>query len=121
MMQKGTIVLAAGVLSAAGTLLGTTGLARAESPYGPHRSWWDQVEKAQTCAMGGGNPYAYSLQSPCISTPPAAYRDAQRAYPEYYRHPAYGYGYGYGAGYPGYGYGYGAAYPPYRYGYGAGY
>jgi hypothetical protein len=120
-MQKGTIVLAVGVLAGAGMLLATAGSARAESssPYGAHRSWWDQVEKAQTCAMQPGNPYAYSLQSPCISTPPAAYADARRAYPEYYGRPAYGYGHG--QAYPGYGYGYGAAYPPYRYGYGAGY
>ena len=125
-MQKSTIVLAA-----AGLLAVTSGVARAESsPIGPHTSWWDQVEKAQTCAMQPGNPYAYALQSPCYSAPPAAYADARWAYPGYYGYPAYGYGYGgaysgygygYGAAYPSYGYGYGAAYPPYGYGYSYGY
>jgi hypothetical protein len=105
-MQKRTIVLAAaGTL---GILAATSGVARAQSPLGPHTSWWDQVEKAQTCAMQPGNPYAYALQSPCYSAPPAAYADARRAYPGYY-------------GYPAYGYGYGAAYPPYGYGYRWGY
>ena len=114
-MQKATLVLAA-----AGLLAVTSGLARAQSsPIGPHTSWWDQVEKAQTCAMQPGNPYAYARQSPCFSTPPAAYADARRAYPGYYGYPAYGYGYG--TAHPSYGYGYGAAYPPYRYRYDYGY
>ena len=113
-MSKSTIVLAA-----AGLLVATAGLARAQSPYGSHRSWWDQVEKAQTCAMQPGNPYAYSLQSPCYSTPPAAFADARRAYPGYYGYPAYAYGYGYS--YAPYRYGYGGGYAPYWYGYGWGY
>src|SRR5438874_4549266 len=102
-MQKPTIFLAAaGML---GTLAATSGLARAESSVDVHNSWWDQVEKAQACAMQPGNPFAYSMNSPCGSTPPAAYAEAQRAYPGYYGYPAYGYGYGQFA--PPYGYGYG--------------
>ena len=105
-MQKPTIFLAAaGML---GTLAATSGLARAESSVDVHNSWWDQVEKAQSCAMQPGTPYAYSIQSPCYSAPPAAYADARRAYPGYY-------------GYPAYSYGYAQAYPTYRYGYGYGY
>lgn len=99
------------ILAAAGglaILAATAGLARAESSIDVHNSWWDQVEKAQACAMQPGNPYAYSIQSPCASAPPAAYADARRAFPGYY-------------GYPGYGYGYGGSYAPYRYGYGYGY
>ena len=115
MTRKATIIFAAA--GALGIVAATSGLARADSALGAHRSWWDQVEKAQECAMGGGNPYVYALQSPCISTPPAAYADARRAYPGYYGYPAYGYGYAA----PYLGYGHGTAYPPYRYGWGYGY
>lgn len=112
-MRNAKFILAAA--GAAAMLAGTAAVARAESSVDVHNSWWDQVEKAQACAMQPGNPYAYSIQSPCISAPPAAYRDARRAYPEYYGRPAYGYA----VPYPGYGYA--ASYAPYRYPYGYGY
>ena len=103
-MQKALMILAA-----AGMLAASSGLAFARvSSFGTQNSWWDQVEKAQACAMQPGNPFAYSMNSPCGSTPPAAYAEAQRAYPGYYGYPAYGYGYGQFA-------------PPYRYWYGYGY
>src|SRR5436305_9444205 len=103
-MQKGTIVLAAAVM-----LFATAELAQAADGgrVGVQNSWWDQVEKAQACAMQPGNPFAYSMNSPCPASS-AAYADARRAYPGYY-------------GYSAYSYGYGQAYPGYRYGYGYGY
>jgi len=105
-MQHRTMILAAaGAVAIFGA---TASLARAESSIDVHNSWWDQVEKAQSCAMQPGNPYAYSIQSPCASAPPAAYADARRAYPGYY---------GYGNPYPSYVYGYGRPYAAYLYGY----
>jgi len=102
-MQKVALGLAATVL-----LFATADLAQAAvGRVGVQNSWWDQVEKAQACAMQPGNPFAYSVNSPCPA-PSAAYADARRAYPGYY-------------GYPSYGYGNGPAYPRYQYGYGYGY
>ena len=102
-MQKGTIILAAAAM-----LFATAELAGAADGgrVGVQNSWWDQVEKAQACAMQPGNPFAYSMNSPCGSTPPAAYAEARRAYLGYYGYPAYGYGYAQFAPWNRYGYGY---------------
>jgi hypothetical protein len=96
--------MAAMIVTAAGAIVVTTGLALAESPNGVH-DYWSRVERAQECAWGGGRAYAWGApEYPCWNrAPPAGYYGSSAPPPGYYppgagyygtwqRPPAYGYG-----------------------------